>query len=101
MRTVWLVGLAVGALYLYGRKGRPDQGPFERELTEAVDAGFGVAREVLSEAVGGAHRIWDEATTVTGAPALENGRASTVFQRRGSLLGLPEEYLRPVEPLPL
>lgn len=99
MRTWVLAGLVLGGLYLLGRKGRPDRGVFETELEQAVSAGWGVAREALSDAVAGGHRIWDEATTVTGAPALDNGRSTSVFQPRGSLLGVPEEYLRPVEPI--
>lgn len=98
---MWIVaGLVLGYFWLHGRKGRPGRSPLEAELQEAAAAGGAAFGDFLTDAVAGGGRIWDEATTITGAPVSEaskNAAVAPTTQR--SLLGLPERSLRSIEPL--
>ena len=100
MRLLVVGGLVLGALWLYGRKGRPGRSPLEKELQEAAAAGGAAFGDFLTDAVAGGGRIFDEATTITGAPVSEgskNAAVAPVTQR--SLLGLPERESRSIESL--
>jgi hypothetical protein len=100
VRSLWIVGIVLGALWLHGRKGRPGRSPLERELQEAASAGGAAFGDFMTDAVAGAGRIWDEATTITGAPASQGSKNAAVAPyTQGSLLGLPERELRSIEPM--
>lgn len=95
MRLLTIGALVVGAFALLGRRGRSDRSEFERELQEAVSSGVTNVRGIIDEALVGAHQVWDDAVTTTGANVWQGGAKAPEVTRR-SYQNLPSRVLQPV-----